>query len=301
VEGNPYFLQFAIANNGNLASGAVNASISIPEYLDVVSINTYFTTTPGMPSPEDSYTVSLTGNSLIIHFDSIAPGNTYTFLISTVVNSLVTRGTTNVSVFLDSSAVSCGDVIANDTSFFALAASGPVVAGGSTRAPETGFAPGMVTVLPPQPKALRYLAVQDVSIEIPALDLNIPILGVPFVENGWDASWLGGSAGWLNGTAYPGYVGNSVIVGHVYLPSGLAGPFVDLETLKWGDHIIIHEGDRTLTFVVRTVEVLDPDDASIMAHADKPTLTLVTCKGYNELTGHYNNRVVVKAILVNVN
>jgi LPXTG-site transpeptidase (sortase) family protein len=152
--------------------------------------------------------------------------------------------------------------------------------------------------LPIQPADKAYQQYQEVKLNIPVLGINIPLLGVPQVNGAWDATWLGNDAGWLTGTAFPGISGNSVIVGHVYLASGLPGPFVNLESLKWGDKIIVENGSQTLTFVVRSVAILEPDTASIMRHESSSVLTLVTCKGYNELTGHYNKRVVVKAEFV---
>lgn len=299
-EGNPYFLQFQVTNNGNIASGPIDVSMQIPDFLNVNAVNVTFYSTPGKPASADAYTIALTGRSLIIHFNHISPGNIYSVLISTVVNDQVSGDVTRVNVYLDSSTPSCGDLIDNNLGALAISSTGAKMAGESDQAPETGFAPEKITLLPSQPEESIYEVYEDVSLQIPALQMDIPILGIPKVNGAWDVSWLGDASGWLNGSAYPGMTGNTVIVGHVYMPSGLPGPFVNLETLKWGDKIYIHEGGQTLTYIVETVDILDPDDPSIMQHESTPVLTLVTCKGYNEQTGHYNKRVVVKAFLVEV-
>ena len=46
--------------------------------------------------------------------------------------------------------------------------------------------------------------------------------------------------------------------------------------------------------------VVEPTDASVMTHEEKPVLTLVTCKDYDEKTNSYLKRVVVRAALVSV-
>ncbi|MPN10621.1 hypothetical protein SDC9_157916 [bioreactor metagenome] len=164
--------------------------------------------------------------------------------------------------------------------------------------PETGFAPGVTTKLPLQPLTEIYQAYSDMTVQIPALTSTVPVVGIPQSGNTWDITWLGENLGWLNGTAFPGSEGNSVLVGHVYLANGLSGPLAALETLKWGDQILIKNGKQTLVYAVTSVNYVKPNDPSIFKHADSPVLTLVTCKGYDEETGHYRWRVVVKAKLI---
>ena len=47
-------------------------------------------------------------------------------------------------------------------------------------------------------------------------------------------------------------------------------------------------------------QYVSPNDASVMKHEDKSFLTLITCDTYNEKTGTYLRRVVVRAALVDV-
>jgi hypothetical protein len=82
--------------------------------------------------------------------------------------------------------------------------------------------------------------------------------------------------------------------------TGLPGPFVDLIKLKYGDRIVIHAYGQKYTFEVRTNEVVDPNNATVMRHEEKSWLTLVTCKEYDEKTNTYRKRQVVRAVLVSV-
>ena len=70
--------------------------------------------------------------------------------------------------------------------------------------PETGFAPGVVTELPP---AQPYQDMGGMRLIIPALGLNMPIVGVSTGNDGWDLTWLWNQAGYLAGTAYPTWPG----------------------------------------------------------------------------------------------
>ncbi|MGD2253432.1 MAG: sortase [Anaerolineales bacterium] len=162
--------------------------------------------------------------------------------------------------------------------------------------PPTGFAPGRVTALHggAQPFALHG----GLELDVPALGIRLPIVGVSADGGSWGVNWLNGQAGWLQGTAFPSWPGNSVLTGHSYLASGLPGPFVDLKELRWGDEIILHVfGYRHVYRVQRRLFVL-PDDLSVISHEDDPWLTLITCYGFDEARNAYRYRVVVQAVWV---
>jgi LPXTG-site transpeptidase (sortase) family protein len=165
--------------------------------------------------------------------------------------------------------------------------------------PVTGFAPNRITSLPTQPKELLYAAT-DVVLEIPQLGVKMPIVGVPFKKEGWDVSWLGSQAGWLEGSAFPSWAGNSVLTGHVYTANGLPGPFLNLSTLKFGDRVIVHMGGQKYIFEIRSNAVVTPRDASAFRHEESAWLTLITCKEYDPAADIYRKRVVVRAVLIRV-
>ena len=132
------------------------------------------------------------------------------------------------------------------------------------------------------------------------LGVNILIVGVPLVDGDWDMSWLLKQAGWLNGTAFPGWEGNSALTGHVYLSNGKPGPFVGLGKLKWGDKIFVHAYGSVYTYEVRENRTVSPTSISVLKHEADSWLTLITCKTYNEATNTYASRIAVRATLVNV-
>ncbi len=168
--------------------------------------------------------------------------------------------------------------------------------------PEVGFAPQRGTVLSAQPAEKAYADLGDLWLEIPRLGVQMPIVGVPQQADGeWDVSWLGDQAGWLNGTAFPTYEGNSVLTGHVYDAYGNPGPFVYLNWLWWGDEVIVHAWGAQYVYEVRQVMQVAPGaTSSVIKHEELPWVTLITCRGYDEASNSYKYRVVVRAVLVDV-
>jgi LPXTG-site transpeptidase (sortase) family protein len=165
--------------------------------------------------------------------------------------------------------------------------------------PDTGFAPDRVTRLD-ESQQQTYAAISELQLEIPSLGIRIPILEIPSTGNSWDIRWLWDQAGLLQGTAYPGWAGNSVMAGHLYLPSGVAGPFAQLRNLRWGDEIIVHAHGLRHTYMVLEREYVLPNDVSVLEHEEYPWLTLITCHDYNEAQGTYNYRFVVRAVKIGI-
>jgi len=168
-----------------------------------------------------------------------------------------------------------------------------------TLLPATGFAPNVVTDLNGVQKD-AYTQTGGLMVEIPSLGIKIPVVGVPLKNGEWDVSWLANQAGWLEGSAFPSWSGNSVLTGHVYGSDGLPGPFVKLNSLKYGDKILVHAYGRVYAYEVRTNTVVEPNDTSVFKHEEKSWLTLVTCKEYDKISNAYRKRVVVRAVLVSV-
>ncbi len=174
-------------------------------------------------------------------------------------------------------------------------------AAGSKKLPDTGFAANIPSILPVQPADKVYSTFSDLSIEIPILNINEDIVGVPFTDEKWDITWIGAKAGWLNGTAFPTWKGNSVLTGHVTLANGKPGPFVDVSKLKWGDTIMIHAFGQKFIYSVRNVMTVNPDDLSVIGHkADSPWVTLITCKEFDSVTNSYKKRLAVQAVLLQI-
>jgi len=164
--------------------------------------------------------------------------------------------------------------------------------------PATGFTSGLVTKLPVQGSSEMYQQYNYVSLEIPSLGAEAPIVGVPVSQDGWNLSWLDNQAGWLHGTTFPSWAGNSAITAHVYDANGQPGLFNDLSELKWGDEVIVHAYGQAYVYEVRSIDkyVRPEDTTSVFKHEDYPWLTLITCKGYDEDNDAYNWRVIVRAV-----
>ena len=104
----------------------------------------------------------------------------------------------------------------------------------------------------------------------------------------------------MEGTAFPTWQGNSVLTAHVTLPTGGPGPFAQLDTLMWGDRVLIHYQGQVYVYEVRERKYVAPTDSSVVAHSDYPVLTLLTCADWNEQEGRYTRRLAVRAVLVGV-
>ena len=168
--------------------------------------------------------------------------------------------------------------------------------------PQTGFAPESVTLLPIQSASSAYQQMDSISLEIPALDIDAPIIGVPFSTDEWDLTWLGNRAGWLAGTAFPSWAGNSAITAHVYDANGQPGLFNNLGNLKWGDQVIVHAYGQAYVYEVRSVDkyIQPKDTSSVFKHEDYPWLTLITCQGYDDVSDSYRWRIAVRAVQVEI-
>lgn len=170
-----------------------------------------------------------------------------------------------------------------------------------TSLPATGFPMGRVTDLAAQPAEKAYTAYGDLWLEIPSLDVQMEIVGVPQADGEWDTTWIGQDAGWLNGSAFPTWEGNTVLTGHVWDSWNQAGPFRNLRQLEIGDTFLIHAYGSVYTYEVTETQRVYPDQvASVFEHSDYDTVTLVTCESYSLWTGGYRYRRAVSAILVEI-
>ncbi len=176
--------------------------------------------------------------------------------------------------------------------------SGTIPNTGAFLIPVTGFAPGRTTQL--EASARTDYGATSLNIEIPVIKVNASIVGVESKNGSWDVSWLQDQVGWLNGTAYPTWKGNSVLTAHVVNADGKPGLFYKLKSLGIGEYIFVYNAGYRYTYKVVSNAYVLPNDSSVMNHEEKPYLTLITCDSYDETTGTYLRRVVVQAVLVDV-
>jgi LPXTG-site transpeptidase (sortase) family protein len=140
----------------------------------------------------------------------------------------------------------------------------------------------------------------SLTLDIPVIKVKTDIVGVEHKNGSWDVSWLQNQVGWLNGTAYPTWKGNSVLTAHVVGADGKPSVFSGLKHLGVGEYIFIHTSGYRYTYKVVSSAYVQPVDASVMKHEEESYLTLITCDDYDIKTGTYLRRVVVRAALVDV-
>jgi LPXTG-site transpeptidase (sortase) family protein len=169
---------------------------------------------------------------------------------------------------------------------------------GTVQLPSTGFVPEVRTSLPAQPAHLAYQDYGAMSLEIPSLRQTMAIVGVPKSGDGWDVRWLGKQAGYLEGTAFPTWQGNTGLAGHSTLADGSPGPFANLGSLRWGDEVIIRAWGQRYIYAVHQNSLVAPRQLAALKHEDMDWVTLITCQGYDETSGKYLWRRVVRAVLV---
>jgi sortase A len=123
-------------------------------------------------------------------------------------------------------------------------------------------------------------------IEIPSLRLQVPIL------EGTDDLTLDRGVGHIAGTASPGESGNIGIAGH------RDGFFRGLKDIHMGDTIDIQSQQGTSHYRVDEIQIVSPNDVSVLEPRTGPSLTLVTCYPFY-FVGSAPSRYIVHATLAN--
>lgn len=111
----------------------------------------------------------------------------------------------------------------------------------------------------------QHFAAPSAILRIPKIDLEVPVL------EGTDDLTLNRGVGRIEGTSVVGQNGNIGIAGH------RDGFFRGLKDIKVGDRIELEGRERTETYVVDDLQIVDPSNVSVLQARSKPSLTLVTC------------------------
>jgi sortase A len=119
-------------------------------------------------------------------------------------------------------------------------------------------------------------------LRIPSLRLEVPVF------EGTDDLTLNRGVGRIIGTARIGQPGNLGIAGH------RDGFFRCLKDIKIGDRIELAMLSRTTTYAVEAINIVAPDDVSVLQSRDRPALTLVTCHPFY-FVGDAPQRYIVRA------
>jgi LPXTG-site transpeptidase (sortase) family protein len=129
---------------------------------------------------------------------------------------------------------------------------------------------------------------------IPAMELDIPIILSPIVNQTWQVDHLGQDfVGHLEGTASPGDQSNVVLAGHVTIAQNVYGPFAGLGELEPGDPIVLYTGDQSYTYVVEYRQLVDRTDVQVAYPTNTAQVTLITCTNWSDELGAYEQRLIV--------
>ena len=121
-------------------------------------------------------------------------------------------------------------------------------------------------------------------LRIPRIHLEVPVFDNTSVQS------LNRGAGWIPGTAAPGRNGNVGIAGH------RDGFFRKLKYVARGDEIVLLTRDGTETFRVDRIEIVRPEQTSVLKPRAGRSVTLVTCYPFYYV-GSAPERFVVEAHL----
>lgn len=140
----------------------------------------------------------------------------------------------------------------------------------------------------------RYFEVLDPDgtgmmgyVEVPSIGLELPLY------HGTDDEVLQKGAGHIATTALPigGDSIHPVLTGHTGLPDKLL--FTNLSFVKVGDVFRVKVLDRTFSYEVASVDVVEPDDTALLQPAaGEDKLTLLTCTPY----GINSHRLLVTGV-----
>jgi len=138
-------------------------------------------------------------------------------------------------------------------------------------------------------RVMAYKDILSAKKEPPLAILRIPKikLVVP-VFNDTDDLTLNRGVGRILGTAQIGQLGNFGIAGH------RDGFFRGLKDIGLDDIVELIQPGRTDQYVITQVQIVNPDDVSVLASTPTPTLTLVTCFPFYYV-GNAPQRYVVTA------
>ena len=123
-------------------------------------------------------------------------------------------------------------------------------------------------------------------LRIPKIDLEVPVF------NGTDDLTLNRGVGRILGTAQIGRPGNLGIAGH------RDGFFRGLKDIALGDAIELERPEGTDLYTVSQIQIVVPEDTSVLKAEASPTLTLVTCFPFYYV-GSGPKRYVVTASIEN--
>lgn len=166
--------------------------------------------------------------------------------------------------------------------------------------------PSATQNLPPS-VALAMAPSAPVSLSIPTVNISSELMETGLREDNTlevPPGDEGSPASWYNGSATPGAIGVSVLLGHVSSFSDASGVFYDLRNLQSGDQVSVVRADgTTAVFEVYKNETYPKDEfptKAIYFPVPGAEIRLITCDAYDENNSQHANNLVVYAKLVGV-
>ncbi len=124
---------------------------------------------------------------------------------------------------------------------------------------------------------LAILRVPRISLEVPVFDDT-------------DELTLNRGVGRIRGTKQIGQLGNVGVAGH------RDGFFRGLKDIALGDIVELEGAGSTNQYIVKRIQIVRPEDTSVLSPTSTPTLTLVTCFPFYYL-GSAPRRYIVTAVI----
>ena len=195
-------------------------------------------------------------------------------------------------------------------------AAGPVAPAPTTTAPTTAAPATTVpaTTVPPAaapapaaPAALVLPASAPVSVSVPAIGINSPLIELGRNPDGTvevpSLDDPDSKPGWYRNSPSPGTLGPAIILGHVDSRAFGPGVFYSLQDLQPGDPIDVARADGTVAeFAVDSVQTVQKSDfptLEVYGNLDHAGLRLITCGGEFDPNAHsYESNIIVFASLV---
>lgn len=118
-------------------------------------------------------------------------------------------------------------------------------------------------------------------LKVPKINVNAPIVFSPTPDEETIQQYLQRGIVHYPGTAKPGEVGNTFLTGHSsnfwWVKGNYNYVFVNLDKLTVGDQAVIYHNGNKYVYTVNSKKIVTPDETSVLAQTDTPTLTLMTC------------------------
>jgi sortase A len=136
-----------------------------------------------------------------------------------------------------------------------------------------------------QTSLLGHFSPAIAILRIPKIHVEVPVM------EGTDDLILNRGVGHVVGTANPGENGNVAIAGH------RDGFFRGLKDISLGDTMGIATTERTETYVIDRITIVDRTDVSVLGPRPQASMTLITCYPFYFI-GSAPKRYIVQASIV---